>query len=187
MAGDVNYSSLEQVLCWTTVFLITAALLCVSITTLHRQRLTPGNKRIQEFSSIRYLTFFCIILQCITFLGYYLRNPYIHESLWNVWVPLFTLGLGLLSQRITKVYVETTSIVLRDSCLPLPKPNYSAFRPFLLPPSLVPSALYSPRGKSRNKLFYTRARGHATAPSPLFLCIVHCTVHRAAKTNNNTQ
>ena len=94
-------------------FLIMAIILTISLITLYRSVYGNINKGIAKLNTVRYLSTFCIVIQCITFIGYYLHNAFLHEFLWNVWVPAWILAFALLSYNISNIYLETLNVAVK--------------------------------------------------------------------------
>eukprot|EP01084_Bolivina_argentea_P098574 177147_1 len=91
-------------------FITMAAMLILSCVTLYRAFYGNISQNVKKLNIVRILTTFCIVVQYITFIGYYIRDPFVHESLWNVWIPAFTIALTLLSYNISIIYLETISV-----------------------------------------------------------------------------
>ena len=91
-------------------FIIMSTMLILACITLYRSHTEDIKKNVKRLDKVRYLTLFCVIIQYITFIGYYIHSPLIHEALWNVWIPAFTIALALLSLAISNIYLDTILI-----------------------------------------------------------------------------
>ena len=70
--------------------------------------------KIQQFNHIRYLTLATIIFQYITFMGYYLEIRTLHDIMWCIWIPTWTIAIGLLSSKIATTYVDTQTLFVKQ-------------------------------------------------------------------------
>eukprot|EP01084_Bolivina_argentea_P158641 276320_1 len=89
-------------------FILLTVLIGISILSIYRSRFISENRK--KINNVRYIVAFCLTIQFLTFLGYYIQNMILHESLWNVWIPSWSLGYILLSSKITDFYVPTKSL-----------------------------------------------------------------------------
>ena len=83
--------------------LILCGILC-----LFRQK--TCNDELKKLNNTRYLTMMTLIIQFMVFIGYYIHEPFIHETFWNIWIPTWTLAFGILSKNIASLHVDTQSL-----------------------------------------------------------------------------
>lgn len=98
---------------WSVIFLI----LCIlaGIITMIMYRHFHSLERTKQVRKVRYLGCVCIILQILTFVGYFGQVWLLHELMWTLWIPCFTIALSLLSFNIVTIYLNTSNVVLETS------------------------------------------------------------------------
>ncbi|ETO19664.1 hypothetical protein RFI_17565 [Reticulomyxa filosa] len=121
---------------WFLLYMIMFGLLAVCSVTLHRQRFATSNVR--QLWKMRYITLFCIILQLLAYTGYFIGNTFLHEGVWQIWIPSFTFGFGYLSGKMTSAYLGTFIVNTRrkkNSYQPPSVNSISSPRPEIFPHS----------------------------------------------------
>lgn len=75
-------------------FFLMLVLLMISGIEIYRSQYISGSRR--KLNKVRYITGWCVILQCITFTAYYIRFVAVHAVLWNIWIPSWCSAYILL-------------------------------------------------------------------------------------------
>ena len=63
-------------------------------------------KSAKHFTTLRWLILLCCVLQFFCFFGYFVRNAFIHQTAWNLWIIIGFFCLALLGIKTTKVFNE---------------------------------------------------------------------------------
>ena len=91
-------------------FVIMTIMFALSLITIYRANSSNLKKSVIKLNHVRYITTFCILVQYLTFTGYYLELILLHELLWNIWIPCFTFAFALLSYNISNIYLDTVNM-----------------------------------------------------------------------------
>eukprot|EP01084_Bolivina_argentea_P173674 300844_1 len=102
-----------------------AMLFALSIVPIYRSRFIPPLKR-HNNDVVRYIVSWCLLLQFLTFLGYYIGYVPLMATVWNFWIPSWTAGYVLLSHNIAMLYSA------RDHAHPIANPKKQTLKWLLL-------------------------------------------------------
>jgi len=92
-------------------FLIVLLLLGISGIQIWRSLLVIGSRR--KLNKVRYITGWCLLIQCATFTAHYVRSVTATAVLWNIWIPCWCLAYILLSYNLSEIRIpsKSTSVV----------------------------------------------------------------------------
>eukprot|EP01083_Nonionella_stella_P066025 173557_1 len=82
-------------------FIVLTTLIALSIFTVYRSRyIQEAEKKPNYINLVRYIVVWCLLLEFLTFLGYYIGYVPLFAIVWNLWVPSWTAGYLLLSINV---------------------------------------------------------------------------------------
>eukprot|EP01084_Bolivina_argentea_P158936 276826_1 len=90
-------------------------LFALSILTIYRSRHIEQLKLKQNpnyINLVRYIVAWCLLLQFLTFVGYYIALVPLFATIWNLWIPSWTAGYILLS--INAAVLESPQITNKE-------------------------------------------------------------------------
>ena len=88
----------ENAIAYHVVFILFIIIICIligiSFLEIYRSRFMHHQKK--QLNIVRYIAAWCLIIQLITFIGYYTQSVITYCIMWNIWIPSWCWGYARL-------------------------------------------------------------------------------------------